>query len=535
MNNRYINLKTVCITLLLGIILIEGCKKEETLQEAPRLFRPVISGEITGSGNWLGASWTKVKEAISYTAEISRDSFKTVAKTVTIDTNTTIFENLEWLALYQIHVRANAADETKNSGFSFLGERKTAKFPSIMDTPTSLDILDKAVLMHWTNKGDAVTNMKVTLKSDGSLAKDVPLIAQDITNQYKVISGLLPKTTYTITLYSGTTVRGYETLTTMEQIITGTNIVDLSQETNADILTSTYLTSLTEGAVVILKRGMTYNITGTVAIDKSVSFVSEVTFFAPPAKLNLAGNFFIAASANVAEISFKTLYLIGATADGYASRYVFNMNTVSTVGKVTFEDCKIKAVRGVLRTQAGPQVNTVSINNCVIDSISGYGVVNCDNAAASIQNVSLTNSTVSDAQKLFVSKSNLTSVLIENCTFYAVPISANYFLDYNTFTVANGINIKNSIFSVGKPTAATPPVYLVNGYRPATVNITTAGNFMTSDLVWAGTGTTALPGLEVYSGVSTNLFKDPAKDDFTIIDSKFAGKNTAGDPRWRPL
>lgn len=535
MNTKYLNIKTVFIILLLGVILMIGCKKEETLQEAPRLFRPVVSGELVGSGNWIGAAWTKVKGATGYTVEISRDTFKTVVSSVTVETNAAIFENLEWLTLYQVQVRANASVETKNSGFSLLGVRKTEKFPSIMDTPAAMDILDKAVLLHWTNKGDAVTNMKVTLKSDGSLAKDVALDANDIKNQYKVISGLLPKTIYTITLYSGTTVRGYETLTTMDQIITGTNIVDLSQETNADVLTSAYLTSLTEGAVVILKRGMVYNITGTVAIDKSVSFVSEVTFFAPPAKLNLVGNFNIAASANVPEISFKTIHLIGAAADGYANRYVFNMNTVCTVGKVTIDDCKIKAVRGVFRAQAGPQVNTVSINNCVIDSINGYGVVNCDNAASSIQNVSLTNSTVSDAQKLFVSKSNLTSVLIENCTFYAVPISANYFLDYNTFAVANGITIKNSIFSVGKPSAATPPVYLVNGVRAGSVTITLAGNFKTSDLVWAGTGTTALPSLEEYSGTASVLFKNPDKDDFTIIDSKFAGKNTAGDPRWRPF
>jgi len=534
MNKRYLNFKIAFFAMLLGVILVAGCKKEETLQEAPRLFRPVISGEITGSGNWLGAQWTKVKGATGYTAEISLDTFKTVLKSVTVDTNSVIFENLDWLTLYQIQVRANAADESKNSGFSLLGARKTEKFPSIMDTPSSLDILDKAVLMHWKNKGDAVTNLKVTLKSDGSLAKDVSLDATDIANQYKVISGLLPKTTYTITLYSGTTVRGYETLTTMEQIITGTTIVDLSQETNADVLTSAYLTSLTEGTVVILKRGMVYNITGTVAFDKSVSFVSEVTFFAPPAKLNLAGNFNFAAGSNVAEVSFKTIYLIGAAADGYASRYVFNINTASTIGKITLDDCKIKAVRGVLRTQAGPQINTVTINKCLIDSITGYGVVNCDNASASIQNVVLTNSTVSDAQKLLVSKSNNNSVLIENCTFYAVPMSANYFLDYNTFTTANGITIKNSIFSVGKPTTATPPVYLVNGFRPATANITSAGNFKTSDLVWAGTGTTALPGLEEYSGAATALFKDPANDDFTIIDSKFSGKSTAGDPRWRP-
>jgi hypothetical protein len=532
MSNKYLYLRNTLLALVFGVVFMAGCQKKETLQEAPRLFRPVNSGEILGAGNWLSASWTKVKEAKSYTAEISADSFKTVIKSATIDTNTVVFDNLGWLTLYQIHVRANAIVDTKNSGFSFLGERKTEKFPSIMATPASAEILDKAILLRWTNKAEAVTNFKVTLKTGGTLVKDVPLLAADITNQFKVISGLLPQTTYIATLYSGTTIRGYETITTAAQIITGTNIVDLSQDTNPDVLTSAYLTSLTTGATVILKRGMTYNVTGVVNMDKAVSFVSEVTFFAPPAKINLAGNFSMAASTNISEVSFKTIDLIGNPTDGYAGKYVFNINAVTTIAKITFDDCKIKAVRGVLRTQAGPQINTVTINKCLIDSIAGYGVVTCDNTASTISNIVLTNSTISDAQKVLTSKSNATSVWIENCTFYLAPMNPNYFLDYGALNVTGGITLKNNIFGAGKPSAATPPVLTVGGFRPATLNITSAGNFKTSDLTWLlGTD---LPGLADYTGLSTALFRNPGMDDFTIIDTKFSGKSTAGDPRWRP-
>ena len=532
MKTKYLHLKNTVLTLVLGTIILAGCKKSETLPEAPRLFRPVISGEILGAGNWLGVTWTKVKEAKNYTAEISIDSFKTVLKSASMDTNVVVFDNLAWLTLYQLHVRANATVDTKNSGFSFLGEKRTEKFPSIMSTPVAADILDKAILMHWTNKDNAVTSFKVTLKTGGTLVKDVPLTSADIANQYKVISGLSPLASYIVTLYSGTTVRGYETVTTVAQIINGTNIVDLSQDTNPDVLTSAYLTSLSNGTLVILKRGMTYNVTGVINFDKAVSFVSEVTFFAPPAKLNLAGNFSTAASTNISEISFKSVDLIGAAADGYGSRYVFNINAVTTIAKITFEDCKIKAVRGVIRTQAGPQINTISINKCLIDSIGGYGVVTCDNTASTIQNVSLTNSTISDAQKVLTSKSNAVSVWIENCTFYYAPQNPNYFLDYGALAVTSGITLKNNIFGAGKPSAAAPPVLTVGGFRPATINITSAGNFRTSDLTYVTL--TDLPGLTDYTGTSAALFKNPALDDFTIIDSKFPGKSTAGDPRWRP-
>jgi hypothetical protein len=528
---KYFHLKNLVFFLLLGLLAL-GCKKNEQLADAPRLFRPVLTGTIDGAGNWISAQWTKVKGAVNYTAEISRDSFKTILLSSKIDTTVIVFKDLDWLTVYQIQVRAIASDETRNSGFSFLGERKTEKFPSIMFTPTSSDILDKAILLKWTNKDAAVTNFKITLKSNNSLVKDVPLVATDITAQYKVVSGLTPATTYVATLYSGTAIRGYETFTTVAQIITGTTIVDLSQETNADIFTSTYLASLTSGSTIILKRGMTFNISGTVNIDRSLTFVSEVSFFSAPAKLNLVSNFNVLASSNIPEIAFKSVDLIGNASDGYASRYVFNINVACTIGKVTFDDCKIKAVRGVLRTQAGPQITSVSFNKCLIDSINGYGVVTCDNTASTIQNVQVTNSTISDAQKFLVSKSNATSVLVDNCTFYLVPMSANYFFDYNGVTVSGGITIRNSIFGGAKPSAATPPVYTVGGIRPATINITSSGNFKTSDLVQV-VGT-ELPGLTDYSGTSATLFRNPGNDDFFLIDSKFAGKATAGDPRWRP-
>ena len=35
-----------------------------------------------------------------------------------------------------------------------------------------------------------------------------------------------------------------------------------------------------------------------------------------------------------------------------------------------------------------------------------------------------------------------------------------------------------------------------------------------------------------YEGTETQLFKDPANFDFTIIDNSFAGKDNCGDPRW---
>ena len=45
--------------------------------------------------------------------------------------------------------------------------------------------------------------------------------------------------------------------------------------------------------------------------------------------------------------------------------------------------------------------------------------------------------------------------------------------------------------------------------------------------------TNQLTGLTSYTKTTAELFTDPAKGDFTYKDTGFAGKSTAGDPRWR--
>jgi hypothetical protein len=53
---------------------------------------------------------------------------------------------------------------------------------------------------------------------------------------------------------------------------------------------------------------------------------------------------------------------------------------------------------------------------------------------------------------------------------------------------------------------------------------------MTSDCLFSANPIT---GANSYSGKAADLFTDPANGNFKIKDNSFAGKSTAGDPRWR--
>ena len=152
--------KLLFISLAVATFFI-ACKKNEDLGEAPRLFRPVVKEALASEGNWIKVSWQPVKGATSYTAEISVDSFKTVASRKQTDTNVHVFENLYWEKLYQVRVKANAADTTHNSKFADLGAIKTARFPTILNVPASNEVLDNAVKVSWTNSGAPVTEVKI--------------------------------------------------------------------------------------------------------------------------------------------------------------------------------------------------------------------------------------------------------------------------------------------------------------------------------------------------------------------------------------
>ncbi len=118
-------------------------------------------------------------------------------------------------------------------------------------------------------------------------------------------------------------------------------------------------------------------------------------------------------------------------------------------------------------------------------------------------------------------------VVIENCTFYNVsgtnaePPANRNFIDGG----ANGpvqITINNSIF--GSHRAAGPLLRVAAG---STVD--GSNNYSTAD--W--TVTDLIPGLTTYAGGCNDLWVAPATGDFHFKDSSFAGKSTAGDPKWR--
>ena len=522
--------KLLFISLAVATFFI-ACKKNEDLGEAPRLFRPVVKEALASEGNWIKVSWQPVKGATSYTAEISVDSFKTVASRKQTDTNVHVFENLYWEKLYQVRVKANAADTTHNSKFADLGAIKTARFPTILNIPSTSEVNDASVKVSWATSGAAVTEVKILLAADSSVVKTVTLNSTDVTNSYKLVSGLNASTSYIIFLYSGTTVRGWANFIT-KATLTG-NIIDLREITgNVNILRDT-IPDITSGSIILLKRGESYSISGSITIDKTLTFMAGDDLINPAKPiLNVAGNFGVASGALIDSVRFIDLLLQG----GDNTRYVFNISTACTFGKVLFDNCVLKTFRGVFRTQNVPIINNFEINNCVIDSIRDYGVVFIDanGSTSKVNSVKITNTTIYNAEKIIVSENNSESVLMENCTINNCPLGggSNYYIDYPTSASNNvsiAVTVNNCIFGYGK-TNGTGLVNVRDIRVNAATTINPSNNYRTSDHISAGND---FPSITTYTKTAAQLWQNPTAGDFKIIDNTFPGRSNSGDPRWR--
>ncbi|MES2772797.1 MAG: DUF5123 domain-containing protein [Bacteroidota bacterium] len=519
----------IIILLFASLMVAVACKKKE-VDTPTRLFRPVVAGTLVADSNAILAAWQQIKGTVSYTLQVSRDTFKTIDVTQTVsDTGTVLVKNLKWDQLYQVQVKANAADTVYNSKWSSLGAIKTPKFPTILNTPGISDLSENAVKVSWTNSGAAVTSIRILKASDSSVVTTATLLPADITNQYKIIGGLTASTNYIIFLYSGATVRGWVNFSTKAPF--AGNLIDLRGITGRPSVLSDTIPIIPSGSTVVLKRGETYTISSTLNLSKTIIIVSGTDLSVPgQAVISMPSNFNIVSGSAIDSIIFNDVTLRGTD---YASKYVFNINVACSIGKLGFIGCRGEIFRGLVRTQSQPAIiSNFVVDNCILDSLAGYGVLTVDVATSKVDNISIRNTTIYKAEKIIVSKNNSTSVLIENCTVNEAPIGGggSYYVDYNTAgtnNVTNGITINNCIFGVGKVGTAQT----VRGIRAnAATNLAASNNYRTSDQVSLGND---IPNIITYTRPAAQIWQDPATGTFKIIDVTFPGRSNSGDPRWR--
>lgn len=532
--------------LCLSVMLFNACQEEEQNFEKTRLFRPVLSDKLTAEGNVITVNMGKLKEAIGYTLEVSRDTFKTIDYTIKTDNNyvkideALLGEGLYWNTLYQIRATAHAEDPQYDSKVSDLGNVQTERFPTILNIPTAYDVTDIAARVTWKPLGAAVTSMKVfagdDLKLKTPLFPETLVTSSEQLSGVSVVYGLSPEKKYQIAIYSGTTLRGWVDYVTKVKDIdpNGPGVIDIRANESLSAVENALATA-PNGATILVKRGVTYDMP-TFAINKSVTIRAAYGFGEKRARLLKDGNMNIASGVNIDYIRFVDLEIRGKK---YDANYAFNPTSVNTnITELSFDNCKIGTLRGILRLRNTTSITTYEIKNSVVDSIGGYGLLTCDQApgtpqTANVKNIKLTNSTFNKVTWLVVSKNNSQSIAIESCTFANVTNYFSYSGGTANNNVTNGISIKNSIFGHSWDETRIATTFTTTGVSSglASTSFDVGNCYTVSDITWNKEVPNLTP--KTYSKNQSDLWVDPQNNDLNFKDKSFIGRITAGDPRWR--
>ena len=530
------NIKYLAFAAVFFALINSSCQKEEELGKADRLFRPIFS-KISYSGSWIRLEWDKYADVKSYHLQLSTDTFKTIVREAETDTTFYTFENLEYDTDYFFRIKSVGAD--LESRYFENKSIRTPDFPTKLNTITSNDLIDTQVKVSWLES----SYDSLVVLSAGVPVKTVILTDENNTDKEVIIKSLSPASSYIVKSYQGGNYQGKKSFTTLASQIFVGDVVDLrnfTDEESYSMLNQAYFNQLAidypNGVTVILSGGTHYELTGTILVKSPFNLVTGYSL-SGKAIFEVNGNFNLEAGTVISNVYFEKLAFTDhpsslRTGSNYGGRYIFNINgSGSSIDNMSFEDCDIRYKRGVVRIQTAATLKSIAINNCFMDSIAGYGIVNYDNSGVIANSISVTNSTFAHCE-VFLRNDKMTQALenltVSNITTYHTP--KDYF--FRMGAISN-VEITNCLFG-----AVWNPVTGAQGLSATVTTSNIQDNFRASDCNWpvitdAGgniTGEKNPIESTQLSGSSAEIFGDVGANDYTVTDPKL--KNKIGDPRW---
>jgi len=534
-------LKKISIyTVLLFTLATTSCTDND-LPEADRIFRPVGLSINPSSG--IGfcdviIKWNSMPGVKTYYIEVSADSLlfaeENIMERFVTDQTEFVIPSLRRGRLISIRLRCNSDDMEHDSRYVVQAYR--IPIENIFYPALSGDVKATSITVRYP-QGALATHLNLINMETGEIIT-YPLSESDIEKGIYKIMGVSGDTKYTVEIYYGVEIRGQRQVTTA-YAPSGPNVVFLPEDVKlSDVLTN----ADNIGKILILPEDFKDTITNTITL------VGGMTIYGNPdgerASINSKiGSMFRFPPEPSGDIEFVYCNIFNERTD---LDYVFNMNAAfGKVSKFALTNCRVAGFRrNFFRVQASGTgiIETFAINNCEFENLGingDYAFMHIDVGGTVIRNISITNSTFNLVGCHFIyfgqtRTEGCKSVNIENCTFYKMMYSgsARWFINLgNVNNPENStITLKNLILGSTVLNSTADPKPIHNGIKRENVTLTLEEVYQTND--WILQPATA-PDAKVYDGKATDLFTDPEKGIFTIKDEAFAGKNTAGDPRWK--
>lgn len=529
---------------LVILLSISACKKDpnEGL-EAPRLFKPggiSIKTDATSAKVSWAAPVLSSKQSLSYLTEFSKDStFASSEFSIKTDTIGIVVtdEKLAVRKKYYVRVRAEAtANQPESqwqvsSGFSITGEQ-------LFLPVRELEILETQITLRW--KPTAGLD-KITLTPKDGTATSLSISASEATAGVKIVSGLLPGTSYTTEIFLGTRSKGLLEISTLATTVYATIL-----NSGADIVAA--VNAAANNAVIGLNPG-TYSAGSAnfTLLQKSITLKST------------SGN------PKDTKVNFKEFTLRGTGAgigldgielDGTPSGSLYFINPTGVLAdaeKAEFANVKINnciihgATTSFMRANRGAaagdyKIDQIVVKNSVVYDIGstlGYICFHLDKLQFNA--LTVTKSTFYDIGQAFLSCSTVITgtppiITIDYCTFNNFGANGRYvFMDANANPVR--FSMTNSIVANVPRASGT-----VNGVTMRATGATTTLVFSYNNTFnfTNGTGTTLIqPSANTaQAGNQTiGLGWVAATTDFTLpltspLRTASSSAAPIGDPRW---
>ena len=519
---KAINMKTIMLGLAtLALASCGDVADEITSIVYGRNFSPTnLEARVVNRTN-VRLTWTPVEGATSYNIEVfANDSLSfqgTPDKTITGITAGQIPYTVTGLygqTQYSFRVQAiTEGDASRDSKWS--GAYAKTESEQIFYTVKDDDITATSVTLRWPAGEEADL---ITL-NPGGITHTVT--AAEVAAGAATIEGLTPETTYTAVLSRQGKARGKIDFTTAIDL-GGAIAVNPGDDLAAVVAAAE------PGSVLALFPGE-YGIKtdeadfgGSLTINKDLSFksVRAADRAVIKGRIKIEG----------ANVELSQVVLDGKGTDG---GQCFDFTADGTVDHLTIDDCEIRNyTKGFFYINKAVQVNTITINNCLIHDIECSGGDMFDSRKGAYSKFTLSNSTVWNSCK------ERDFVRFDDASGSFAGVSPVIVLDHNTLDGICNDPGKRILYVRFKGNAIT---FTKNIVTNSTGNFSNQGN--TAVPTFDGNYYFAADGY-VIEGANANAkfvdskgtikdpqYKNAAAGDFTVGDEdiKYYG---VGDPRW---
>jgi hypothetical protein len=533
------------VTTVLGFV---ACNDFEFPVDASfrRLFSSVTFETGTVTATSVKLTFSKVNEATAYVIEFSEDSlqFSNIVKTVqvSIDTLTADAGTTNKYSLLVTNLKGGSRYSARLKSVTVGAEVPVSKYDVVTFLTKSEQIFkgiitsektDMSVILHWDATGANITHIVLTSLTDAT-TNTYQLTDADKMASLKLFDGLKGSTTYTASIYNADNKRGELTFRTNESVpstgviirLTGTeDIYTVLKDLSGDI---TLVLPIGSSFVATWLDPLTATNSTTLPLNDNIT---SLTFWGveggTQAKLNATS---VKMGAGITKIKLKNIEYTGNV---YTADYFINESVTRALSEITFDNCNIHTVRGIVRMQNDANytvLEKVSFTRCIIHDLGSYGLTNTAVANVKMNNLEVRECTfynMTDA--LGNMKSSAATIIVDACTFYNCFGNGKYIFNFNSTFLPVSFSISNCIF--GKINST-----LLDGtqtMRATSPKMTTTfmfNTYKTTDCL-VNTGY-PMSGVTDYLKSSTELFEDPTNANFKLKDKDFAGYSITGDPRW---